>query len=397
MIELDLLKHRRKIAWILAVITLTVFLSGYYIRINEVEEGTLKLSHYLLGGIFASISLLHIYISVLKINFSWMKNIKLTRRNQAKEIGWLRLSQMSTGWILVALGGLVIFSGLDWFKIGTGWLLPFTTHIWIDFLLWLGLTVHISIGLSFALKRRSIALQRIVVKPVSRARREAITLIGGALLSILAGSYLDKIPRVSETIEQIRRVLPPNQYEVASLRVLHINGIPSPDVPWGLEVDGLVRNPVSVSLDEVKSLPFVTNYSDFHCVTGWTKFSNRWKGVKLSTLMNMVKPLNNASYAVFDSYLGYTTSLPLKDLSRDDVVIAYGLDGGEIPPRHGGPLRLIVPHKYGYKSAKWVRRITFVDENELGYWETRGYSDSADPFTNDRYSRLPIGTPRATN
>ena len=389
MIKLNLIKHRRKIAWSLVVITVTVFLSGYYIRIYEVDEGTLKLSHYILGGIFASISLPHIYISVLKINFNWMKNFRLTRRIQTREIGWLRLSQMFTGWVLAAVGSLVLFSGLDWFKIGTGWLLSFTTHIWIDYLLWLGLTVHVFIGLSFALKRRAIENQRIVVKPVSRARRDAITLIGGALLTILAGTYLDRIPIVSETIEQIKRALPPDQYEVASLRVLHINGMPNPDEPWGLEIDGRVRNPVSFSLDEVKALPSVIHHSDFHCVTGWTKFSNRWKGIRLSTLMDRVKPLSSASYAVFHAYLGYTTSLPLRDLIRDDVVIAYGLDGGEIPPRHGGPLRLVVPHKYGYKSAKWVQRITFVDENELGYWETRGYSDSADPFTNDRYSRVP--------
>jgi hypothetical protein len=388
-IKLNLLKHRRKIAWILLVITVTVFLSGYYIRINEVEEGTLKNSHYLQGGIFASISLLHIYISVLKINFSWMKNIKLTRRSQTKEIGWIRLSQMSTGWILVALGGLVLFSGLDWFKIGTGWLVPFTTHIWIDYLLWLGLTVHVSIGLYSALKRRSITQKRMTVKPVSWARRDAITLIGGAVLSIMAGAYLNGIKRVSETMDLLKGVLPPDQYEVASLRVLHINGIPNPDVPWGLEVDGLVENPVSLSLNEVKALPSVNNSSDFHCVTGWTKFGNEWKGVRLTTLMDMVRPFTKASYAVFDCYMGYSTSLHLRELNREDVVIAYGLDGGEIPPQHGGPLRLVVPHKYGYKSAKWVQKITFLDENELGYWETRGYSDTADPYTNDRYSRRP--------
>jgi hypothetical protein len=267
--------------------------------------------------------------------------------------------------------------------------LPFTTHIRIDYLLWLGLTAHVFIGLSFALKRREIAHQKNVVKRISRARRDAIIMIGGTLLTILAGTYLDRIPIVSETIERIKRVLPPDQYEVASLRVLHINGMPNPDEPWGLEIDGLVNNPISFSLDEVKALPYVINSSDFHCVTGWTKFSNRWRGVRLSTLVDVVKPLSNASYAVFHAYLGYTTSLPLRDLKREDVVIAYGLDGGNIPPRHGGPLRLVVPHKYGYKSAKWVRRITFVDDNELGYWETRGYSDSANPFTNDRYSRLP--------
>jgi hypothetical protein len=389
LMNLTLVKHRRNIAWILVAVTVTVFLSGYYIRIFEVEEGTLKLSHYILGGIFASISLPHIYISVLKINFSWMKNFRLTRRIQTREIGLLRLFQMFTGLILIAVGSLVLFSGLDWFKIGTGWLLPFTTHIWIDYLLWLGLTVHVFIGLRFALKRREIAHQKIVVKRISRARRDAIILIGGALLTILAGNYLDRIPIVSETIDQMKRALPPDQYEVVSLRVLHINGMPNPDEPWGLEIDGLVNNPISFSLDEVKALPYVINSSDFHCVTGWTKFSNRWRGVRLSTLVDVVKPFSNASYAVFHAYLGYTTSLPLRDLKREDVVIAYGLDGGNIPPRHGGPLRLVVPHKYGYKSAKWVRRITFVDDNELGYWETRGYSDSANPFTNDRYSRLP--------
>jgi DMSO/TMAO reductase YedYZ molybdopterin-dependent catalytic subunit len=155
---------------------------------------------------------------------------------------------------------------------------------------------------------------------------------------------------------------------------------------WTLEVDGLVENPVSMGYGEVRGLPSVVSVSDFHCVTGWTKFGNRWEGVGFRTIMAMVKPLETAGYVLIRCEQGYTTSLLLGDLDREDVLLAYGLDGEDLPGQFGGPLRLVVPHKYGYKSAKWVRGIRFLGENELGYWEQRGYSDTADPFTDDRYS-----------
>jgi len=208
-----------------------------------------------------------------------------------------------------------------------------------------------------------------------------------AFISLVVAVYLDRIPRVADAVERVRGVLPPGQYEVGRLKALHVGGMPRFDEgSWTLEVDRLVENPVSLGYGEVRRLPSVVSVSDFHCVTGWTKFSNRWEGVGFRTIMAMVSPFETAGYVLIRCEQGYSTSLPLRDLNREDVLLAYGLDGRELPGQFGGPLRLVVPHKYGYKSVKWVRGIRFLGENELGYWERRSYRDTADPFTEDRYS-----------
>jgi DMSO/TMAO reductase YedYZ molybdopterin-dependent catalytic subunit len=134
------------------------------------------------------------------------------------------------------------------------------------------------------------------------------------------------------------------------------------------------------------ALPRVIRNADFHCVTGWTKFDNKWEGVSFRHIVDLAKLKIDARYATFECLGGYTTSLSIIDLNRDDVVFAYRLDDRELPREHGGPLRLVVPQKYGYKSAKWVFRVEFTAFQELGYWEKRGYSNTANPFTNDRYS-----------
>jgi DMSO/TMAO reductase YedYZ molybdopterin-dependent catalytic subunit len=193
---------------------------------------------------------------------------------------------------------------------------------------------------------------------------------------------------VANLVEKIERLLPPGQYEVRALRTLHYGPVPPfAKGSWTLKVDGLVGRPLTLTYREVKGLPSVVSVSDFHCVTGWTKFGNRWEGVAFETIQEMAEPLNNARYVIFLCEGDYTTSLPLEDLNREGILLAYRLDGRDLPLEHGGPLRLVVPHKYAYKSAKWVRRITFLEENELGFWEVRGYSDTADPFANDRYSK----------
>jgi DMSO/TMAO reductase YedYZ molybdopterin-dependent catalytic subunit len=180
--------------------------------------------------------------------------------------------------------------------------------------------------------------------------------------------------------------LPPGQYEAPSLQVLHVGSIPAFDPSkWTFEVSGLVVAPFTVDYDQLKEIRAVNTVSDFHCVTGWSTVDNRWRGVQVQTLLAMANVRSEARYATFECDGGYTTSLPLADLRRHDVMLAYQLDGQMLPPQHGGPLRLVVPHKYGYKSAKWVRRIRVTAEQELGYWETRGFSNTADPLTDDRY------------
>ena len=122
-------------------------------------------------------------------------------------------------------------------------------------------------------------------------------------------------------------------------------------------------------------------------MTGWTRIDNRWEGVQFAEVAKLARPTSKAKYATIECYGVplYTTSLPLEYLMRDDVLFAYNLDGKPLAPGFGGPLRLVVPGKYGYKSAKWVKLVRFTEAQELGYWESRGYSNTADPSTNDRY------------
>jgi len=299
------------------------------------------------------------------------------------------LAQRVSGWLITASAILILLSGFDWFKILPGWLLPFTYHIRFDLLLSFNIIIHGAIGLKFALLRRRIRSKKITpVREVSQARRESIIVLTGMFLSLIATIYLDVIPRVSIKIGEKLGLLPPGQYEVGKLQVLHVGPVPEfDDESWTLEVYGSVENPFILSHDEFKKLPRITSVSDFHCVTGWTKFSNKWEGVQFKTIIQRAKPHPESRFATIECERDYTTSLPLDELVKEDVILAYGLDDKDLAPEHGGPLRLVVPQNYGYKSAKWVRKIKFTEEQELGYWEIRGYSNTADPFTNDRYSR----------
>lgn len=183
-------------------------------------------------------------------------------------------------------------------------------------------------------------------------------------------------------------VLPPGQYEVEELQVLHVGPVPDFDEKtWSFEVNGLVKKNFTLNYEQLRELPKNEVVSDFHCVTGWSKLGNKWEGVRFTTVMELADVLERAKFATIECEYGYTTSLPLEDLSRDNVLLAYRLDDEALPPQHGGPLRIVVPHKYAYKSAKWIRKIKFTEEQELGYWEVRGYSNTADPFKEDRYSR----------
>lgn len=186
-------------------------------------------------------------------------------------------------------------------------------------------------------------------------------------------------------IEERQRI-PPNQKVITRLPVLHVGSIPTFDPEtWRFVVDGLVAHPVRLRYDELVRLPRVVRVSDFHCVEGWSRLNNRWEGVAFQTLSTLAKPLPAAKYVTVVCAGGYTTSLPLTELLADEVLLAYGLDREPLKPEHGGPVRLVVPQRYAYKSAKWVRQIRFTPEQELGYWEKRGYSNTADPWKEERY------------
>lgn len=181
--------------------------------------------------------------------------------------------------------------------------------------------------------------------------------------------------------------MPPGQKVTEKFPVLHVGDVPEFDEEkWNFRVEGLVENPIMMSWKEFLNLPSTRITSDFHCVTGWSRLENEWEGVRFKEIVELVRPKENANFITVVAEEGYTTSLPIRDMMDDEVLLAYGFEGGPLPPEHGGPLRLVVPKKYAYKSAKWVRKMVFTEEKELGYWEKRGYSDSADPWKEERYS-----------
>ena len=181
--------------------------------------------------------------------------------------------------------------------------------------------------------------------------------------------------------------VPPNQRVTAQFPVLHYGEAPKVDLTtWDFRVEGLVQNPVRLSYDEFLKLQKTVSMSDFHCVTGWSRMDNKWEGVMFKTVCDLVKPRNEAKYVTIISDDEYTTSLPLAELLDPDVILAYKWDDKALSVEHGGPLRLVVPEKYAYKSAKWVRKLRFTEKQEMGFWATRGYSNTADPWKEKRYT-----------
>lgn len=181
--------------------------------------------------------------------------------------------------------------------------------------------------------------------------------------------------------------LPPGQRQVHNFPVLDLGT--HPEVPldqWELHIHGQVENPVRLSWQQFLALPQFTDRSDFHCVTTWSQFDMEFSGVAFFTLADLVKPKPTATHVFFKSHDGYSTNNPLSVCLDDDVLIAHTWNGQPLSVEHGGPARVIVPKRYAWKGAKWVREIVFLDRDLLGFWELRGYSNTADPWTEDRFS-----------
>ena len=211
--------------------------------------------------------------------------------------------------------------------------------------------------------------------------------VASAILAVLGGVSVFFLLRRPEQASGANR-LPPGQYEVRALEELQVDGVPEISLDtWAFEVNGEVENPIKLDWNQFMQLPKTVSVSEFDCVTGWTRFDNKWEGVRFAEIAKLARPTIKAKYATIECYGVplYTTSLPLDYLMRDDVLFAYNLDGKSLELGYGGPLRLVVPGKYGYKSAKWVRQVRFTETQEIGFWESRGYSNTADPWTNDRY------------
>ena len=181
--------------------------------------------------------------------------------------------------------------------------------------------------------------------------------------------------------------LPPGQSLTLKWPVLHEGSIPDFDAGrWDFKISGLVEQPLHLTWQEFLALPQTEVTSDFHCVTRWSRLDNRWKGVLFSELLKRVQVNPGAGFVLVLAEEGYTSNIPLKDLERADVLFAFDHDGEPLPAEHGGPLRLVVPHLYAWKSLKWVRGFTLLDHDQLGFWERNGYHAYGDPWQEQRYS-----------
>jgi DMSO/TMAO reductase YedYZ molybdopterin-dependent catalytic subunit len=181
--------------------------------------------------------------------------------------------------------------------------------------------------------------------------------------------------------------LPPGQVRTDKWPVLHYGAVPRVDLAsWDFRVHGLVEQALRWTYSEFLTLPQVQMKSDIHCVTRWSRYDNLWQGVAIKEVLRLARPKPEAKYAVIHAEQGYTTNLPLAELDQDDVLLAYQHDGVDLTPEHGWPLRLVVPRRYFWKSAKWVRGIELVAADRPGFWEQNGYHNDADPWSEERFS-----------
>jgi DMSO/TMAO reductase YedYZ molybdopterin-dependent catalytic subunit len=181
--------------------------------------------------------------------------------------------------------------------------------------------------------------------------------------------------------------LPPGQYDAGDTWPV-LNAEVTPNIAtdsWTFTVDGLVEQPTTWTWDEIHALPPSTYSGDIHCVTTWSKLGITFDGVSVDTLLAAARPLSNAAYVLAYCHTGYTTNLPLADVTGGKAWVVWDVDGAPLPRAHGGPARLLVPHLYFWKSAKWVSGVTLLDHDQPGFWERNGYHDRGDPWLEQRY------------
>lgn len=181
--------------------------------------------------------------------------------------------------------------------------------------------------------------------------------------------------------------LPPGQYETKDFPVLSLGPTPQIDIrDWKLKISGLVENPLVFSWDEVMALPHADVIRDIHCVTKWSKFDTDWSGVFLDEFFTRAGLKAEATHLLAYSADGYSTNIPIDDVRGDKAMVATSYRDEPIPAEHGGPVRLLVPHLYFWKSAKWLEEIKLINHDEPGFWEVRGYHNYGDPWKEERYT-----------
>ena len=179
--------------------------------------------------------------------------------------------------------------------------------------------------------------------------------------------------------------LPPKQGEEDELIPMDIGDVP--DIPrerWALAIDGAVETPLTLRWDDLLALPQVELQADFHCVTGWSVLDLGWRGVPLDAVLALARPTPAATHVMAHGRDGYSTNLPLEEALKEDVLVAHTMRGEPLPRPHGGPARLVVPQLWAWKGAKWLLRLELMEHDRRGYWEIRGYSNTAHPWRDDR-------------
>jgi DMSO/TMAO reductase YedYZ molybdopterin-dependent catalytic subunit len=190
--------------------------------------------------------------------------------------------------------------------------------------------------------------------------------------------------RRHEVAPELAARVPPGQHVVSDFPVLSAG--PTPRTPldrWSMQVTGAVDAPRTWTWEEFRALPAQTITVDIHCVTSWSKLGTTWQGVSVDTLLDGVETAAEYVVAVCDG--GYDTNLPLEDVTDGKAWVAYAFDGEPLEPEHGGPARLLVPHLYFWKSAKWVRALVLTEDDRPGFWERNGYHNRGDPWLEQRY------------
>jgi DMSO/TMAO reductase YedYZ molybdopterin-dependent catalytic subunit len=223
------------------------------------------------------------------------------------------------------------------------------------------------------------------------SRRAFLAKAGGSLIGIsLPGVFVKlmdtaNLALAAETRYDGRPRLPPGQQAVK--RLFDMGGVQgtASTRDWKVKIHGEVEKPTTLTFQELLELSQVDITCDVHCVTGWTLLDSQWRGVQLTTIMNLVKTKESARFVIFQATAGYSSNIPISEARKENVLLAHGFSGRELPRPHGAPVRALVPDLYFYKSAKWLEGIKFTARDEPGYWELRGYSNSADPWKEERF------------
>lgn len=218
-----------------------------------------------------------------------------------------------------------------------------------------------------------------------------MTLAGGTVFGItLPGVFVkltdkENLALASDLRADGRTRIPPGQHAVKALIDMGGTQGPGKNPDWKLHIHGEVDNPMTIDFEQLMQLRQADITCDVHCVTGWTLLDSKWRGIQLTTLMDLVKVKKTAAFVIFEGHAGYTSNIPVNEACKKNVIAAYSFFGKPLPQAHGAPLRALVPDRYFYKSAKWLEGIKFTVKDEPGYWERGGYSNSADPWREDRF------------